>query len=106
MEERKIAVVVSLRPCTTGMGGGGLRDVVLRLIQITVWTNETYEYYYSNSSSSSSFPLLLLLLTVIIIVNINNNIKNNIRAPAFGYFLARQIDSSSENSGLQQVSLL
>lgn len=22
MEERKIAVVVSLRPCTTGMGGG------------------------------------------------------------------------------------
>jgi len=35
MEERKIAVVASLRPCVTGMGGG-LGDAVLRRIQITV----------------------------------------------------------------------
>jgi len=82
-----------------------VRYAVLRRIQITVQTNETYEYYYSNSSSSSSLSLLLLL-TIIIIVNINYNVKNNIQVPAFGYFLAKQIDSLTQTSGLQQVSLL
>ena len=85
--------------------GGGVRYAVLGRIQITVQTMETYKYYYSNSSSSSSLPLLLLL-TIIIIVNTNNNIKNNIHVPVLGYFLAKQIDSLTQTSGLQQVSLL
>ena len=72
-------------------------------------TNETNENDYSISSSSSSLPLLLLLLlllTIVIIVNINDNNNSNVKEPAFEYFLAEQIDSPTETSGLQKVFLL